>query len=229
MKGIILCGGNGTRLRPLTNITNKHLLAVYDKPMIEYPLKTMMDMDIDEMLIISGREHAGAFVNYLGSGKDRNVEFTYRVQEQAGGIAEALGLAERFAHGEPVAVILGDNYFAEPISLPTENGFAHVVVKSVRDPERFGVYDPTTGLIEEKPADPKSSLAVTGLYLYPPDVFEVIKTLKPSGRGELEITDVNNFYGREERIGMTGYDGFWSDMGTPESLARTIEYIKNNK
>src|SRR3990167_8587625 len=116
MKGIVLAGGNGTRLAPLTNITNKHLLAVYDRPMIDYPIKTLTDMDIDEILIVSGREHAGSFVNYLGSGKDRGLEFTYRVQEKAGGIAEALGLAERFAHGEPVAVILGDNYFSEPIS-----------------------------------------------------------------------------------------------------------------
>lgn len=226
MKGILLCGGNGTRLQPLTLITNKHLLAVYDRPMIDYPIKTLTDMDIDEILVVSGREHAGAFVNYLGSGADRGLEFTYRVQEKAGGIAEALGLAEKFAHGDPVAVILGDNYFSEPISRPEENGFAYIVLKEVPDPQRFGVVDLETGFIEEKPKEPKSNLAVTGLYFYPPDVFEVVKTLKPSGRGELEITDVNNHYAREHRIGSTRYTGFWSDMGTPASLARTVTYLE---
>lgn len=227
MKGIVLAGGNGTRLLPLTKITNKHLVAVYDKPMIEYPLKTLIDMGINDILIISGREHAGSFVNYLGSGQDRNVRFTYKVQENAGGIAAALLLAEDFVAGDDMAVILGDNYFDGYLDLPpmkNSPGYAFIVLKQVDDPQRFGVYTTGSG-IEEKPKDPKSNLAVTGLYFYPNDVFDVIRTQQPSARGEMEITDVNNYYFRKRSIGTTEFTGFWSDMGTPDSLAKTIKHL----
>lgn len=229
MKGIILAGGHGTRLRPLTNITNKHLIAVYDKPMIEYPLKTLVDAGCKDILVVSGREYAGDFLEYLGSGRDRELEFTYRVQEEAGGIAQALGLAEKFAEGQEVIVILGDNYYeyTPDFSTLTGNNIAGLVLKEVSDPHRFGVYDFKTKTIAEKPKRPKSNMAVTGLYWYPNDVFNVIKTLKPSLRGELEVSDINQYYLAEARIATTNYEGFWSDMGTPESLGRTIEFIMN--
>lgn len=228
-KGIILAGGHGTRLRPMTNITNKHLIAVYDKPMIEYPLKTLMDMDIKDILIVSGREHAGDFLEYLGSGIDRGVNFTYRVQEKAGGIAQALGIAKDWAHGSSVAVILGDNYFEYSIVPPSDETVCGLVLKKVPDPERFGVYSYQGPSIEEKPKNPKSDLAVTGLYFYPSDVFDVVPTLKPSDRGELEITSVNNYYLEQRRIATTEFGGYWSDMGTTESLGRTIEWIMKQK
>lgn len=231
MKGIILAGGHGTRLRPMTNIMNKHLIAVYNMPMIEYPLATLVESGIKDILVVSGREHAGNFLEYLGSGKDRGLNFTYRVQEDAGGIAQALGLAEDFANGEDILVILGDNYFeySPEFSPLIGQGKAGIVLKKVLDSQRFGVanFEEGKGLVslEEKPKNPKSDLAITGLYFYPSDVFEVIRTLKPSDRGELEITDVNNYYFDNYRISTTTYDGFWSDMGTPESLAKTIEWI----
>lgn len=227
MKGIILCGGNGTRLRPLTNITNKHLLAVYNKPMVEYPMRTLIGIGITDILIVSGREHAGSFINYLGSGKDFGVNLTYRVQEKAGGIAEALGLAKGFANGESITVILGDNYFSHPISVDrVAEDSAAIIVKEVEDPERFGVYNQKLEIIEEKPKKPASNLAVTGFYIYPNDVFDLITTLKPSDRGELEITDVNNYYLEQKRMIVAQYNGLWSDMGTPESLAQTISLIR---
>lgn len=234
MRGIILAGGHGTRLKPLTNITNKHLIAVYDKPMIEYPLKTLVDAGVKDILIVSGREYAGDFLEYLGSGTDRELEFTYRVQEKAGGIAEALGLAEKFADGDDVLVILGDNYYEYAPSFDDliGKGMAGIVLKKVSDPQRFGVANFKNNVLvelEEKPKNPKSDLAITGLYFYPSDVFDIVKTLKPSRRGELEITDVNNYYLINHRIVTTIYDGFWSDMGTPESLGRTIEWIMNKK
>lgn len=233
MRGILLAGGNGTRLRPLTNITNKHLIAVYDRPMIEYPLTTLVDAGCKDILVVSGREYAGDFLEYLGSGKDRGLEFTYRVQEEAGGIAQALGLAEDFADGEDILVILGDNYyeFAPEFKSLIGKNMAGVTLKKVPDPQRFGVANfegyKLIGL-EEKPKEPKSDLAITGLYFYPHDVFEVVKTLKPSGRGELEITDVNKYYFNESRLATNTYEGFWSDMGTPESLGKTIEWIMKN-
>lgn len=225
MKGIILAGGNGTRLRPLTNITNKHLIGVYNKPMIDYPLNTLISMGIKDILIVSGREHAGHFIEYLGSGSDRGVNLTYKVQERAGGIAEALGIAESFADFERVAVILGDNFFSHQVLPPEDETRCGLVLKKVHDPERFGVYDSKTLTIEEKPTKPKSNLAITGLYFYPPDVFSIIKGLKPSQRGELEISDVNNYYLKQRRISTLEFDGFWSDMGTPASLAHTIKYL----
>lgn len=231
-KGIILAGGNGTRLRPATYITNKHLINVFDRPMIDYPIKTLADFGIEDILIVSGREHAGAFVNYLGSGKDRGLNFTYRVQEEAGGIAQALGLAEGFADNNKIAVILGDNFYSEMIDIPENDEYCNIVLKQVHDPERFGVANFRDGKlvsIKEKPHNPESNLAVTGLYFYPPDVFDIIKTLVPSSRGELEITDVNNHYLHRGLIKTVEFDGYWSDMGQPESLGRTIKWIMENR
>ncbi|RJS71574.1 spore coat protein [ANME-2 cluster archaeon] len=225
MKGIILAGGTGSRLYPLTKVTNKHLLPVYDKPMIYYPLQTLIDAGIDEILIVSGRGHAGHFLELLGSGSEWGVSFTYEIQDEAGGIAQALGLAEGFADGGDVAVILGDNIFQDRISEDVSDfsGGAKVFLRAVPDANRFGVaeLDGTRVVcIEEKPEKPRSNLAVTGLYMYGSDVFDVIRTLKPSGRGELEITDVNNYYIREGRMGYRVLDGCWSDAGTFESLLR---------
>lgn len=240
MKGVLLAGGSGTRLRPLTNIVNKHLIAVYDRPMIEYPINILKALGMQDILVVSGREHAGGFLNYLGSGKDHGVNFTYKVQEEAGGIAEALGLAEDFANGEPVAVILGDNFFQYSFGiagLPVGDT-AFVFLKSVHDPERFGVAElvatednekgHVVKEIVEKPSKPKTNLAVTGLYLYPNLVFEAIRMLRPSERGELEITDVNNFFIKQGRLRAIKVDGFWSDMGTPQSLALTTQHILEN-
>lgn len=199
MKGVILAGGTGSRLYPLTKVTNKHLLPVYDKPMIYYPIKTLIDAGIKEIMIVSGRGHAGHFLELLGSGADFGVKFTYEIQEEAGGIAQALSLAENFADEDDVTVILGDNIFQDNIKEDVENfnNGAKIFLKEVPDVHRFGVAelkgDKVIG-IEEKPAVPKTNLAVTGLYIYDYDVFDAIKTLKPSGRGELEITDVNNYY-----------------------------------
>ncbi|CAD6491125.1 MAG: Bifunctional protein GlmU [Candidatus Argoarchaeum ethanivorans] len=225
MKGIILAGGTGSRMYPLTKVTNKHLLPVYDKPMIYYPLQTLIDAGIDEILIVSGRGHAGHFLELLGSGSEWCVSFTYEIQDEAGGIAQALGLAERFADEEDVAVILGDNIFQDRISEDVSgfSGGAKVFLREVPDAHRFGVAElegTRVVRIEEKPAKPRSNLAVTGLYMYGSDVFDVIGTLKPSGRGELEITDVNNYYIGEGRMGYKVLDGYWSDAGTFESLLR---------
>jgi glucose-1-phosphate thymidylyltransferase len=225
MKGVILAGGTGSRLYPLTKVTNKHLLPVYDKPMIYYPLQTLMDAGITEIMIVSGKGHAGDFLELLGSGSEFNVRLTYEIQDEAGGIAQALGLAEHWAAGESVAVILGDNIFQDSVRKDVSSfaGGAKIFLKEVPDAHRFGVAavegDQVTG-IEEKPAEPRSNLAVTGLYLYDGRVFDVIRTLKPSGRGELEITDVNNAYLRDGAMSYAVLGGFWSDAGTFESLIR---------
>ncbi|HDN65002.1 MAG TPA: spore coat protein [Methanosarcinales archaeon] len=234
MKGIILAGGTGSRLYPLTKVTNKHLLPVYDKPMIYYPLQTLIDAGIDEILIVSGRGHAGHFLELLGSGSEWGVSFTYEIQDEAGGIAQALGLAEGFADGGDVAVILGDNIFQDRISEDVSDfsGGAKVFLRAGPHANRFGVaeLDGTRVVcIEEKPEEPRSNLAVTGLYMYGPDVFDVIGTLKPSGRGELEITDVNNYYIREGRMGYRVLDGCWSDAGTFESLLRAGVMVEKMK
>ncbi|RZN14305.1 MAG: spore coat protein [Methanosarcinales archaeon] len=225
MKGIILAGGTGSRMYPLTKVTNKHLLPVYDKPMIYYPLQTLIDAGIDEILIVSGRGHAGHFLELLGSGSKWGVSFTYEIQDEAGGIAQALGLAEGFVDEENVAVILGDNIFQDSISgdVTGFSGGAKVFLKGVPDAHRFGVAElegTQVVCIEEKPEEPQSNLAVTGLYMYGSDVFDVIRTLEPSARGELEITDVNNYYIEEGRMGYKVLDGYWSDAGTFESLLR---------
>lgn len=225
MKGIILAGGTGSRLYPLTKVTNKHLLPVYDKPMIFYPIQTLIDGGITEIMIVSGRGHAGHFLELLGSGADLGVKFTYEIQEEAGGIAQALGLAESFADDDDVTVILGDNIFQDNIKKDVSNfkGGAKIFLKEVPDAHRFGVAelkgDRVVG-IQEKPREPKSNFAVAGLYIYSNNVFKVVKNLKPSTRGELEITDVNNYFVNNGTMEYRILDGFWSDAGTFESLLR---------
>ncbi len=233
-KGVILAGGTGSRLWPLTEITNKHLLPVYDRPMIDYPLATLKSLGVEDILIVSGRDHAGDFLEYLGSGFERELNFHYRVQEKAGGIAEALGLAREFADGNGVWVILGDNIFDNYFHLPEEFDLnkACLFLKLVENNRRFGVpvFDHDRIVeIEEKPEHPKSQFAVTGLYYYPPDVFEMIKNLKPSARGELEITDVNNEYAHRDLIQHAKLVEFWSDAGTFDSLAKSVEWAKTEK
>jgi len=231
MKGIILAGGTGSRLYPLTKVTNKHLLPVYDKPMIYYPLQTLVAAGIKDIMIVSGRGHVGHFLELLGSGKDLGVRLTYEIQEGAGGIAQALGLAKSWAGTDNVAVILGDNIFQDDIRKDVESfeSGAKIFLKEVPDAHRFGVAEVKGSRvlgIEEKPKAPKSNLAVTGLYLYDAGVFEVIKTLKPSGRGELEITDVNNAYIRRGAMEFSRLEGFWSDAGTFESLLRASVMVQ---
>ena len=233
MKGIILAGGTGSRLYPLTKVTNKHLLPVYDKPMIYYPLQTLVAAGIKDIMIVSGRGHVGHFLELLGSGKEFGVRLTYEIQEGAGGIAQALGLAESWAGTDNVAVILGDNIFQDDIRKDVEafESGAKIFLKEVTDAHRFGVAEVRGNKvlgIEEKPRTPKSNLAVTGLYLYDAGVFAIIKTLKPSGRGELEITDVNNAYIRRGAMEFSVLPGFWSDAGTFESLLRASLMVKNN-
>jgi len=234
MKGIILAGGHGTRLLPCTRVTNKHLLPVYDKPMIYYPLKTLIDGGIKEILIISGTGHAGDFLELLGDGHKFGVRLSYSVQEEAGGIAQALGIAEDFADEGKVAVILGDNIYEDDIKqyvddFEKQEKGAKLFLKKVSDPKRFGVAEIQDGKIvkiEEKPEEPKSDLAVTGLYMYDSQVFDIIKTLKPSGRGELEITDVNSFYVNQGSVTYETINGFWSDAGKFESLFQSAKFIR---
>ncbi len=227
MKGAILAGGLGSRLYPLTHATSKHLLPIYDRPMVYYPIQTLVRAGIDEAILVTGGPHAGDYLRVLGNGRRlglRHLEYTY--QEREGGIAEALGLCEDFADGGPLAVILGDNTTDADIRPAVRDfgGGALIFLKRVHDPERYGcpAFDPADRSrilrIEEKPALPRSDFAVTGLYLYDGRVFDFIKRLEPSGRGELEITDVNNFYLADGRLRWTELDGFWSDAGTFESL-----------
>ena len=232
MKGVILAGGTGSRLYPLTKVTNKHLLPVYDKPMIYYPIQTLINAGIKEIMIVSGKGHAGHFLELLGSGSELGVRLTYEIQEEAGGIAQALGLAEDFADNSPVTMILGDNIFQDNIidSVKSFTSGAKIFLKEVSDAHRFGVAEIDGNRIisiEEKPKIPKSSLAVTGLYMYDSRVYEIIRNLKPSGRGELEITDVNNAYVRMGEMEYSILEGFWSDAGTFESLFRASELVKN--
>lgn len=230
MKGVILAGGDGTRLHPLTKITNKHLLPVYDKPMIYYPIQTLKDAGITEIMIISGRGHAGHFLELLGSGSEFGCEFTYEIQEQSGGIAQALGLAEDWADDKNIAVILGDNIFRGSFFLKDFTKGAKIFLKEVANPGRFGVpvfnADTSIQYIEEKPLAPKSQFAVTGLYLYDRNVFPYINALKPSARGELEITDVNNKYVSRGELAYSIVNDFWSDAGTFESLLAAGTMIK---
>ena len=230
MKGIVLAGGTGSRLYPLTKVTNKHLLPVGNKPMIYYPIEKLIGAGIEEILIVTGTEHMGDVVNLLGSGKDFGCRFTYKVQDEAGGIAQALGLARNFVGNDSMAVILGDNIFESDLNDATKNvekSGARILIKEVDDPERFGVAeldgDKIIG-IEEKPDQPKSNYAVTGIYFYPPDVFDVIENLEPSDRGELEITDVNNYYIRNGRMKYSILEGWWTDAGTPDSYKRANEF-----
>lgn len=232
MKGIILAGGTGTRLELLTRVTNKHLLPVYNKPMILYPLQKLLDAGIKEILIVSGPDHSGHFLRLLGSGKEFKVRFTYEIQDEAGGIAQALGLAEDFADGENVAVILGDNIFEDNLSneLNSFRKGAKIFLKNVPDANRFGVAEIQGSKIiniEEKPKNPKTNYAVTGFYLYDSDVFDIIRTLKPSARNEYEITDVNNHYIKKGLLDYYIVNGFWSDAGTFESLFNAAKAVRD--
>jgi len=226
MKGIILAGGTGSRLFPLTKVTNKHLLPVGKKPMIYHPIEKLLEAGIKEILIVTGVDHMGDVVNLLGSGKELGCRFTYKVQDEAGGIAQALGLAENFASGEKIVVLLGDNIFEDKLSIFTskfakQDKGARIILKEVKDPQRFGVAEikgESIVGIEEKPKSPKSGLAVTGIYMYDQKVFEIVRKLKPSKRGELEITDVNNEYIRTGEMKFDTFSGWWTDAGTFETL-----------
>lgn len=226
MKGVILAGGTGSRLYPLTKVTNKHLLPVAGKPMIYHPIEKLTEAGIEEILIVTGVEHMGDVVNLLGSGKAFRCRFTYKVQDEAGGIAQALGLAEHFAQGSKIVAILGDNIFGDKLSNFTskfdkQSGGAMIILKEVNDPQRFGVAeikgDKIVSIVE-KPKTPKTNLAVTGIYMYDAEVFFMIKKLKPSDRGELEITDVNNEYLRRGQLTYEKFESFWTDAGTFETL-----------
>ncbi len=234
IKGVILAGGTASRLRPLTNVTNKHLLPVGMKPMIYYSIEKMTRAGIRDILVVTGLDHMGDVVGLLGSGKDFSCSFTYKVQDTAGGIAQALGLAEGFSAGHRLAVILGDNIFEDPIDgylktfLSRKEG-AHILLNTVTDPGRFGVAEISGNMIvsiEEKPLKPKSNYAVTGIYFYDHSVFDIIRTLKPSGRGELEITDVNNEYIRRGIMSYSIMKGWWSDAGTFESLKHVQQLVE---
>ena len=235
MKGIILAGGLGSRLSPLTRITNKHLLPVFDKPMIYYPLQTLVNAGIRDILIVTGGNNAGDFLRLLGNGKKDfgldHINYTY--QEGEGGIAAALSLAEFFADQEPICVVLGDNIIEKNINnavkeFRKQKGGAKILLKEVPDPERFGVVrlkDDKVVEILEKPKNPPSALAVVGIYMFDNTVFEIIKTLKPSGRGELEITDVNNAYIKRGTMTFEILEGWWTDAGTFESLLRASNMV----
>jgi len=233
MKGIILAGGHGSRLYPLTKIFNKSLLPIYDKPMIYYPLQTLKQIGCKEVCIVSGKEHCGQIMNQLGSGSDYEVDITYRVQEKPGGIAQALGLCKEFAGKDNIVICLGDNIFEDDFSNLELNYFdswCHLFFKKVPDPERFGV--PVfrgTGRhllkLEEKPENPKSDYAVTGLYVFNQEVWNIINTLKPSERGELEIVDVINWYIDRGKATYGEVKGFWSDAGTPDSLVQANKLV----
>jgi len=233
LRGVVLAGGTGSRLMPLTKVTNKHLLGIGQKPMIYYPIAKLTSAGIDQILIVTGVEHMGDVVSLLGSGREFGCQFTYKVQDQAGGIAQALGLAENFAAGRPLAVILGDNIFESNFKIyadkfVSQKTGARVLLKQVPDPQRFGVAEVSDGRvisIEEKPKQPKSDYIVTGIYFYDAQVFDIIRKLKPSARGELEITDVNNAYIEKGQLEYDTLDGWWTDAGTFESLNRANELV----
>ena len=233
--GVILAGGKGSRLGELTRVTNKHLLPVGPFPMVYHPLKKLVAAGIRDILLVSGTEHMGDFVELLGSGREHGCRLTYRVQDEAGGIAQALGLAELFCTNAHCVVLLGDNIFEDSLTpvvaeARRQPGNARVMLKRVSDPQRFGVAEMRDGRcvgIEEKPSRPKSDYAVSGIYIYPPDVFEVIRTLRPSQRGELEITDVNQHYLGEGRLSCALLEGYWTDAGTLESLALANRLVQD--
>lgn len=239
MKGVILAGGNGTRLLPCTKVTNKHLLPVYNKPMIYYPLKTLIDAGIKEIMIVSGSGHAGHFVNLLGSGREFGVKLSYEIQEEAGGIAQALGMAKNFVGNDSVVVILGDNLFEGNIKdyineFEMQGSGARIFLKEVglKAARRFGIAvvdGNNVSYVEEKPQNPKSNLAMTGLYMFDSGVFEIIKTLRPSGRGELEITDTIDYYVKRGNCYYNIIKGYWSDAGTFESLIRASNLVREKE
>lgn len=234
MKGVVLAGGLGSRLFPLTKITNKHLLPIYDQPMIYYPIRTLINAGIDDIMIVTGGNYAGHFLQLLGNGKDfglKHLNYTY--QQGEGGIADALSLVEHFADDEPICVVLGDNIIEGNVVQAAEDfrrqeKGAKILLKEVHDPQRFGVpeIDGEKVLqIEEKPKNPKSNFAVIGIYFFDNSVFEIIKTLKPSERGELEITDVNNHYINRGEMTWSKLDGWWTDAGTFESLRHASNLV----
>ncbi|MDQ0890929.1 glucose-1-phosphate thymidylyltransferase [Paenibacillus sp. V4I9] len=234
MKGIILAGGTGSRLYPLTKVTNKHLLPVGKYPMIFHSVAKLKQADINDILIVTGKDHMGDVVNLLGSGREMGVTFTYKVQDEAGGIAQALALAQQFVGDDKMVVILGDNVFEDSIA-PFVNGFrtqhngAKILIQLVQDPQRYGVPELQGDKIisiEEKPKLPKSNYAVTGIYMYDSSVFDIVKTLKPSDRGELEITDVNNAFIEKNELTYDILQGWWTDAGTHASLAKANELSK---
>jgi len=252
ISGIILAGGTGTRLWPLTKLINKHLLPVYNKNMIMYPLQTLIKAGIKEIMIVSGRKHAGQFLQILGSGRDFGINLSYTVQENSGGIAQALGMCKRFADNDNVAVILGDNIYEDKFDFSNFREGCKLFLKRVQDPQRYGVARIKTNIksiykeredklieIIEKPDIEKVDnelvdkngwgYAVTGLYLYDNTVFDKINCLKPSNRGELEITDVNNVYLKEGKMDYRIVDNFWSDAGTFESLFKASEFVRNKE
>ena len=234
MKGVVLAGGTGSRLNPLTRVTNKHLLPIFDKPMVYYPIQTLVNAGIHEILLVTGGKNAGDFLRLLGNGRDfvlKHLNYTY--QEGEGGIAGALGLAEYFAGGEQICVVLGDNIIENNICQAVETfkkqgEGAKVLLKEVADAQRFGVAEIQGNRvvgIEEKPTAPKSKYAVIGVYLYDSSVFQKLRRLKPSGRGELEITDVNNFYIEENTLTYEVLEGWWTDAGTFDSLVRANNLV----
>ncbi len=234
MKGVILAGGLGTRLFPLTKITNKHLLPVYDRPMIYYPIQTLVNAGIDDIMIVTGGRKSGDFLSLLGNGRDfglKHLNYTY--QEGEGGIAEALGLAEHWAAGEPIAVVLGDNLIEKNIvkavaDFKKQGKGAKILLKEVHDPQRFGVAMLKGDKVEriiEKPKEPKSNLAVIGIYMYDGRVWDIIHRLEPSDRGELEITDVNNWFIEDGSMTAEVLDGWWTDAGTFESLHAAAKLV----
>jgi len=229
MKGVVLAGGTGSRLNPLTRVTNKHLLPIYDKPMVYYPIQTLVNAGVHEILLVTGGKNAGDFLRLLGNGRDfglKHLNYTY--QDGEGGIADALALAEHFADGDSICVVLGDNIIETNIcralgNFEKQKEGAKILLKEVTDAQRFGVAEVRGShvvRIEEKPKRPKSNYAVIGIYLYDHTVFKKIRRLKPSGRGELEITDVNNFYIEEGKLTYEVLEGWWTDAGTFESLLR---------
>ena len=234
MKGIVLAGGLGSRLNPLTKVTNKHLLPVYNQPMIYYPIQTLINAGINDIMIVTGGNSAGDFLKLLGNGKDFGLKhLNYAYQEGEGGIADALSLVEHFADNEPICVVLGDNIIEGNIRQATEDyknqdKGAKILLKQVHDPNRFGVPElegEKVLQIEEKPTNPKSDFAVIGIYFYDKTVFDIIKTLVPSGRGELEITDVNNHYINQGEMTWNELSGWWTDAGTFESLLHATNLV----
>ncbi|MFT5198752.1 MAG: glucose-1-phosphate thymidylyltransferase [Planctomycetota bacterium] len=234
MKGVILAGGLGTRLYPLTKITNKHLLPVYDRPMIYYPIQTLVNAGIEDIMVVTGGKKSGDFLSLLGNGKDfglKHLNYTY--QEGEGGIADALGLAEHWAQGDSIAVVLGDNLIENNIAQAVQDfqeagDGAKIMLKEVEDPERFGVAymdGDRVDRIVEKPKDPQSNKAVIGIYMYDGRVWDIIKDLKPSERGELEITDVNNWYIQDGTMTADVLDGWWTDAGTFDSLLSASQLV----
>jgi len=236
MKGVVLAGGLGTRLLPLTRVTNKHLLPVYNKPMIYYPIECLVNAGIRDIMLVTGGDSAGDFLKLLGNGRQFGLDdLHYTYQEGEGGIADALRLAQHFADGDKIVVVLGDNVIEKNIrgavgDFFTQRRGAKILLKEVDDPERFGVAEvrgSRVAGIEEKPSEPKSKYAVVGIYMYDAQVFDIVQTLRPSGRGELEITDVNNAYISQGTMTYEILDGWWTDAGTFESLLRATNLVAN--